>query len=53
MADKDDKKSTPVCKECGGKTRHYATLPKTHERPALIIYRCDDCGAVATTSAPS
>lgn len=51
MAKKEDKVLAPICVECGGRTAHYATLPKTNERPQLIIYRCDHCGAIATVSA--
>ena len=52
MAKKDDKRPAPICVECGGRTTHYATLPKTQESPPLIIYKCDHCGTVATVTAP-
>jgi DNA-directed RNA polymerase subunit M/transcription elongation factor TFIIS len=48
MAKKDDSRVAPICTECGGRTAHYATLPKTGERPPLIIYRCDHCGTIVT-----
>lgn len=52
MAKKDDKeRPAPICPECGGRMTHYATLPKTYERPPLIIYRCDHCGAISTVAA--
>jgi hypothetical protein len=52
MAKKDDKgRPAPICSECGGRMTHYATLPKTYERPPLIIYRCDHCGAISTVAA--
>ena len=51
MAKKDDKGPAPICAECGGRTAHYATLPKTQERPPLIIYKCDHCGTVVTVTA--
>ena len=47
---KDDPGPAPICPECGGRTAHYTTLPKTHDRPPLIIYRCDRCGTVTTVT---
>ena len=52
MTKKEDWGPAPICVECGGRTRHYLTMPKTHDRPRLIIYRCDHCGTVATAVAP-
>jgi DNA-directed RNA polymerase subunit M/transcription elongation factor TFIIS len=47
MAKKSDKGPAPICTECGGRMSHYSTLPKTADRPAVNVYRCDHCGETA------
>ena len=49
MAKPEDKKLAPICKECGGRMFHYATLPRIADRPAHTIYRCDHCGETVIT----
>jgi DNA-directed RNA polymerase subunit RPC12/RpoP len=44
-----DNGPAPICSKCGARMSHYATLPKTHERPMLVIYRCDRCLTTVST----
>ena len=50
MANKFDEHAEPDCGECGRRMAHYATLPKVHDRPSVIVFKCDHCGATIIKS---
>ena len=50
MANKFDEHAEPVCGECGRRMAHYTTLPKVHDRPSVIVFKCDHCGATIIKS---
>jgi hypothetical protein len=40
-----------ICKHCGQQTSYVGKLPQVGTRPALIIYRCDECSRAVAEEA--